>query len=347
MIEYVKLDKLSRGDKVAILSPSAGLPELFPWVQDSGLNRLQDIFGLVPIEYPTTRKMNSSLADRARDIMDAFADSEIKAIITSIGGSDQIKLLKLLDAEKIRNNPKPFFGFSDNTHLHIYLSSLGIPSYYGGAVMTQFAMQGEMMDTTVESLNKALFDGGTLITSGADEYNDISLEWADKASLEKRRVMEANDGLIWDGDRDAEGLLWGGCIESMIVQSTVGKYLPDVENMTGRILFLESSENIPPHWVTRYLLVGLGERGWFDRLAGIMIGRPKAWNPERQNSAEKKAEYRQKQRETVVSAVREYNSQIPIVQNVDFGHTDPQIILPVGRKAIISPVSGSITFDYS
>lgn len=347
MIEYVKINKLSRGDKVAILSPSAGLPGLFPWVQDSGLDRLQDVFGLVPIEYPTTRKMNSSLTDRARDIMDAFTDPEIKAIITSIGGSDQIKLLKLLDAEKIKGKPKPFFGFSDNTHLHIYLSSLGIPSYYGGAVMTQFAMQGEMMDVTVESLTRALFDGGALITSGADKYNDISLEWADKASLEKRRVMEVNDGLVWDGNHDAEGLLWGGCIESMIVQSTVGKYLPEAEDMAGRILFLESSENIPPHWVTRYLLVGLGERGWFDQLAGVMIGRPKAWNPERQNSAEKKAEYRQKQREAVVSTIREYNLQIPIVQNVDFGHTDPQIVLPVGRKAVLSPASGSITFDYS
>ncbi len=347
MVENLRLNKLSRGDKVAVLSPSAGLPGLFPWVQDLGLDRLRDVFGLQPVEYPTTRTMNASLIDRARDIMDAFANPEIKAIITSIGGSDQIKLLKFLDPELIRSNPKPFFGFSDNTHMHIYLSNLGIPSYYGGAIMTQFAMQGEMMEPTIDTLKKALFDGGTYVSVGASTYNDISLEWADKSSLDKRRVMEENDGLIWDGDTDTDGILWGGCIESMIVQSTVGSYMPNVEDMAGKVLFLESSESIPPHWVVRYLLVGLGERGWFDQLTGIMIGRPKAWNPERQNSAEKKANYRQKQREMVTSTIREYNTRIPIVQNVDFGHTDPQIILPVGGRVVLSPTNGTITLDYS
>lgn len=213
--------------------------------------------------------------------------------------------------------------------------------------MTQFAMQGEMMELTVDSLNKALFEGGKLTTSGTKEYNDIGLSWADQSLLDTKRTMEKNEMLVWDGKQGAEGLLWGGCVESMIAQCTAEKYLPKTDDMAGRILFLESSENIPPHWVMRYLLVGLGERGWFDKLSGVMIGRPKAWDFSRQNSIEQKAEYRKMQRETVVSVVREYNKQMPIVQNVDFGHTDPQIILPIGRKATLSPSEGTITFDYS
>jgi muramoyltetrapeptide carboxypeptidase LdcA involved in peptidoglycan recycling len=347
MTEYIKLQKLSKGDKVAILSPSKGLPGLFPWVQDLGLQRVRDIFGLDPIEYPTTRQMDASLADRARDIMDAFADSDIKGIIASVGGNDQIKLLKLLDPEVIRNNPKPFFGFSDNTHLHVYLSNLGIPSYYGGSIMTQFAMQGSMKELTIDSLNRALFDGGQLVTHGSDTYNDIGLAWSDPTLLTHERTMEPNEGLLWDGKDDASGLLWGGCIESMIAQCAVEKYLPKAEEMKGRILFLESSENIPPQWAVRYLLVGFGERGWFDELAGVLIGRPKAWNFDQQKTAEERAEYREMQRETIISVVREYNTEIPIVQNVDFGHTDPQIILPIGRSAIVSPVKGTVTFDYS
>lgn len=347
MNTYITLLKLQKGSKVAILSPSNGLPGLFPWVQDLGLDRLRTVFSLEPIEYPTTRRMGSSLQDRAIDIMAAFSDPSIKAIIASIGGTDQIKLLKLLDPEIIKANPKPFFGFSDNTHLHIYLSNLGIPSYYGGCVMTQFAMQQNMMDLTIESLNKALFDGGILETSGSVTYNDIGLDWADKASLAKQRPMEQNDGLIWDGGQEANGLLWGGCIESMIAQCAAERYLPKAEDMTGKILFLESAENIPPHWVVRYLLVGLGERGWFDRLSGVMIGRPKAWDFSQQNTAEQKANYRKEQRETVISVVREYNKTIPIVQNVDFGHTDPQIVLPIGRKAILSPEKNVISLDYS
>lgn len=347
MDTYTSLPKLVAGDKVAILSPSAGLPGLFPWVQDLGLERLRTLFKLDPVEYPTTRQTGSSLQDRAADVMAAFQDTSIKAIFTSIGGSDQIKLLKFLDAEIIKANPKPFFGFSDNTHLHIYLSGLGIPSYYGGAIMTQFAMQGSMMDVTVDSLRKALFEGGTLHTSGSATYNDIGLNWAEKSSLDKVRPMEQSDGLLWDGAKEASGLLWGGCIESLIVQCTVGGNLPSAEDMAGRILFLESSESIPQHWIVEYLLVGLGERGWLSQLAGVMVGRPKAWDFTQQNTAEEKTEYRAIQRETILSVVREYNKTIPIVQNVDFGHTDPQIILPIGRMATLSPVENRISLDYS
>ena len=88
MKRFIKLPKLSKGDQVAVISPSAGLPAIFPWVQDLGLERLQNIFDLTPIEYPTTRTMNAPLKDRARDIMAAFADPKNKAVFTSIGGLD-------------------------------------------------------------------------------------------------------------------------------------------------------------------------------------------------------------------------------------------------------------------
>lgn len=61
MKHFQTLPKLSPGDQVGIISPSAGLPGLFPWVQDLGLERMRDIFGLIPVEYPTTRMMNASL----------------------------------------------------------------------------------------------------------------------------------------------------------------------------------------------------------------------------------------------------------------------------------------------
>ena len=86
MKKFSKLHKLAPGDKVAILSPSSGLPGIFPWVFEQGIERLHEIFSLVPVEYPTTRQMNSSLKDKARDILDAFSDKDIKAIFTSIGG---------------------------------------------------------------------------------------------------------------------------------------------------------------------------------------------------------------------------------------------------------------------
>lgn len=86
--------KPRRGDSVAILSPSAGLPGLLPMPFELGLSRLREEFGLVPAEYPTTRVMGSPPADRAKDIHAAFTDPSIKAVITSIGGEDSLKVLR-------------------------------------------------------------------------------------------------------------------------------------------------------------------------------------------------------------------------------------------------------------
>ena len=346
MRTFIELSKLSRGDKVAVLSPSAGLPAIFPWVFEHGLDRLQDIFSLIPIEYPTTREMNASLEDRARDVMDAFSDPNIKAVFTSIGGSDQIKLIKYLNAEVFLNNPKPFFGFSDNTHLHNYLWSLGIPSYYGGAIMTQFAMQGTMTDITVNSLNRALFKKGEYELEVSERYNDEGLSWQDKANLTLERKWESNTGLVWDGDKNAEGILWGGCVESLIVQSSTSKYMPSDEDIENKILVIETAEDIPEHWIIEYLLTGFGERGWLNKFQAILVGRPKAWEFDKQSSSEEKELYRIAQREAVVKVVREYNKNIPIIQNIDFGHTDPQIIMPFGNKARIDVEAKKIFLTY-
>ena len=110
---------------MAIVSPSSGLPGLFPVPFELGLARLRDDFGLVPVEYPTTRRMGSSPADRAADIHAAFADPTIAAIISSIGGDDQITVLPHLDRALIAANPKPFFGYSDNTNLLAFLWNCG------------------------------------------------------------------------------------------------------------------------------------------------------------------------------------------------------------------------------
>lgn len=346
MKKFVKLAKLKPGDQIAVISPSAGLPGLFPWVQDLGLERLRSELGLVPKEYSTTRQMGSSLEARAKDVMAAFADPANKAVFTSIGGADQIRLLKFLDPDTLKATPKPFFGFSDNTNLHIYLWNLGIPSYYGGAIMTQFAMQGGMMGQTVRSLKQALFQTGTFEMEVAKQYNDEGLNWADKSNLNKSRKLEPNDGLIWDGGADAEGILWGGCAESLIGQVSAKKFLPSTDDLSGTILFLETAEDIPEHWIIESLLVGFGERGWLDKFKAVLVGRPKAWEFDKPNTPAQKAEYRQAQLKTVLDTVRLYNAKIPVVQNLDFGHTDPQIMLPMGGRARIDSSAKKIHLDY-
>lgn len=115
------LTKLKQGDNVAILSPSSAAPGIWPHVYQLGLKRIKEDFGLVPVEFPTTAKVNAPTDERARDLIAAFEDESIKGIVTSIGGDDQVIYVRNLPSEPFASNPKPLFGFSDNSHLANFL----------------------------------------------------------------------------------------------------------------------------------------------------------------------------------------------------------------------------------
>ena len=76
------------------------------------------------------------------------------------------------------------------------------------------------------------------------------------------------------------------------------------------------------------------------------MGRPQAWNFTQPLAPHQKAAYCQQQRAAVVQAVRAYNRRIPIVQNIDFGHTDPQLVLPSGQLARVVGSEQRIFFTY-
>lgn len=334
-MNFASLPKLKRGDKVAILSPSFAAPGKWPHVYDLGCQRLRDIFGLNPVEFPTTKKLGASTEERSKDLIDAFENKEIKAVIASLGGNDQITYIKNLPKKPFIDNPKPFFGYSDNTHFINHLWLCGIPSFYGGSLFTEFAMQGEMDKFTVKYLKHALFNNGFLNFESSPVFNDIGLNWNDPTTLTQRRRYQKNDGWHWDGQTDAQGITWGGCLESVDELLRHNIPIPSLADFQNIILFLETSEEIPTHEYVHRVLRALGERGILKNIQALLVGRPKAWEFNKQNSDQEKEVYKQTQRETILKTVRQYNPHIPIIQNLDFGHTAPQICLPVGKKTTI------------
>ncbi len=329
---FKKLTKLRKGDKVAIVSPSFGAPGVWPHVYELGLKRLREVFGLEPVEFSVTKKVGATKEERAKDLIDAFENKEIKAVISALGGDDQVTYIKNLPSEPFINNPKPFFGFSDNTHFENFLWLNGIPSFYGGSLFTEFAMQQQMDELTVAYLNKAFFEEGEFELEASPYYNDIGLNWNDPETINLPRVREDNDPWFWDKPADAQGISWGGCIESIDEIMRHGVSLPQLPDFDNTILFLESSEEIPSAQYVSRVLRALGERGIIARVKAVLVGRPKAWHFNKQQSAEDKKTYREEQRETIIKMVRNYNQNIPIIQNLDFGHTAPQICMPNGQN---------------
>jgi hypothetical protein len=128
---------------------------------DLDSTRLREEIGLEPVEYPTTRQLGASPQARAADLMTAFADPGIKAVLATIGGDDQITVLPFLDPGVVQANPKAFFGYSDNTNLLNWLWNQGVAGYHGGSTMVHLGRPGGLHPVSTASMRAALFDGET------------------------------------------------------------------------------------------------------------------------------------------------------------------------------------------
>ncbi|MFI5979526.1 S66 peptidase family protein [Streptomyces sp. NPDC051555] len=336
------------GDRIAVISPSSGLPGILPLPYELGLARLREEFTLEPVEYPATRKMGSTPRERADDIHAAFADPTVKAVMASIGGDDQLTVLPLLDRELIRSHPKPFFGFSDNTCLLLFLRNLGIVAYHGACVMTELGRPYALHPMTAASIRAALFSSGPYEIRPAERFRDTDRDWADPATFDSAPDTRDGGGWIWHRpDRVAEGRAWGGNLEVLSWLLMADREVATAQDAAeGGVLFLETSEEMPPAQEVFRMLRGLGERGLLARFSAMMMGRPKAWSFDRPNDPEDRLRYAEEQREAVLRALKTYAPDMMAVFDVDLGHTDPQVVIPYGGLVRIDGPERRITLTY-
>ena len=320
------------GDRVAVVSLSGGLPEMFPSMYEMALGRLREEIGIEPIEYPTTRVLASGPSDRARDLHAAFADPAVTAVMATIGGDDQITVLRHLDPDVLRANPKPFFGYSDNTNLLNHLWKLGIVSYHGGSVMVHFGRGGRTHPAHIESLRAALFESGWFRLREPREWGDESVHWDNPALATTEPPMWPHEGWDWaNADRVVEGRTWGGNLEVISWLLQAGLVAPN-EAFDGCVLYLETSEEMPSATEVYRTVRNMGERGLLGRFAALVMARAKAWEHDQPNSPGEKRAYVRQQRQSVARAMAEYNPGALVVYDVDLGHTDPQLIIPNGGE---------------
>lgn len=319
------------------MSPSWCGPQHYPRVFDLGLERMRAL-GLEPVEYAFTR-VQGTPSERAEDLHRAFADPTTAAVFASIGGEDQIKVIRHLDDELLRANPKPFFGYSDNTNLLVHLDGLGVPSFHGGAVMVQWGRPGAMHPVTEASLRAALA-GGTWQVPAASDLTDVHGDWATD-DLTVAPVTWPAAPWTWHGpSRRVSGRLWGGCLEILDWVLGAGRVLP---SYAGRVLLLETSEELPSADEVRRMLVVMGERGLLEQFVGAVVARPKAWSAK--HPVDREA-YTAAQREAVVDVLAEYAPEAVVVMGLDAGHADPMVVLPIGREVVLDPVAGTVVVDY-
>ena len=348
MKSFVSVPKARPGDRIAVLSPSFAAPSISAAVHDQAIRRLADSTGLVPIEFPTTRQLGATAEARAADINAAFADPRIRAVIATTGGDDEVTVVPHVDTAAVTNDPKPFFGYSDNTNLHHLLWGLGVPSYYGGSTQVHLGAGPQVDDIHLQSLRAALLDGGEIELTDPGVSEDYGVEWEDPRSLTEFGVREPTDPWTWAGPmKSVEGRTWGGCIE-VIDQIAIAGRMPETEDLSGKILLFETSEEVPPAIMVKRSLRSLGERGILAAAAGVIMARPPVSELRKPvPSSDERERLRGAQRDVVIAEVQKYNPEAVVCVGVPFGHTRPQWILPHGGTIRLDGAEQRITADFS
>jgi muramoyltetrapeptide carboxypeptidase LdcA involved in peptidoglycan recycling len=339
--------KLAPGDRVAVVSPAYAAPADFPAVHEQSLRRLREIFELEPVEYPTTRRHSSAEA-RADDLMAAFADPDIRAVFATIGGSDQITVLRHLDPQPFQADPKPYFGYSDNTNLLNWLWTHGVAGYHGMSTMVHLGRGGGVQPATVDSLRAALFTGGELEISPVDLFSDQELGWDDPAALTGSGTPYPSPVRVWHqaGGRVVSGPTWGGNLEILHWTLAADRWVRPVADYAGCVLLLETSEEMPPAQEVFWMLRNFGERGLLEQFSAIVMGTAKGSVFSNPRPIAERERYRDEQQAAVLRAVADYNPAAMAVFGVDFGHTDPQWVLPYGGELTVDGTAQRITAHF-
>jgi muramoyltetrapeptide carboxypeptidase LdcA involved in peptidoglycan recycling len=331
---------LDEGGTVAFLAPSAPVPSERV---ERAAARLSETVGVETVTYPTAERTPADgaapPAERAEELMAAFSDPGIDAVIAVTGGDDQLRVLSHLDPERLRRNPTRFFGYSDNDNLRLYLWTLGQISW-GITAHPDLTVDQELHPYVERYLSRALFDDNLGSVEPATEWTD---EWFDFETEEPRSWRTA-PGWTWRDRGAVAGPVWGGSLAIVAWHLQTERYLPDPEQLDGAVLALETSETLPRAREVGYLLRSLGERGWLSRFAGVVVGRPRAHNPTLAREPDFD-EYRTAIRREVETQLDRYAPETTAVFDVDFGHTSPIFPLPLGATAELNPESGTISFE--
>jgi len=296
------------------------------WRYDFGKKRLENLYGLNVLPAPNSMKGNDFLSKnlqaRADDIMWAFENKGVNAIIANVGGNDSIKLLPFIDSTVIKNNPKIFIGMSDVMNINLLCLKAGLSTFYGHNLFTIGEAQG-FHPYSEKWFRKSLF--GTASIGNIEPSENWTCDKLDPHNENFIRNYYLNTGYeLIQGQGVVQGKLIGGHTGIAWVESEPIALTGD--DFNEAILFVE---DIPEFFTTEKLndfLKWLGENNFLQKLNGIIIGK----------LSEKKSF---EEHSMVIKNIigNEYGlKNLPVLYGLNFGHTSPIFVIPYGAKAEIN-----------
>ena len=271
------------------------------------------------VEAPNCRKVHGHSAGTVQERVDTLhaflRDTSIKGIIAFWGGFQTHQLLEYLDYDLIRKNPKPIIGYSDMTALQLgVFAKTGLVTFSGPCGIT-FG-KPKTFEYSWKHFEKTLINPEVPFKlEHSNEYSDN--EWWLRA--DKKVLIKKTSGWKTYQGGSAEGKLIGGNLGTMLLLHGT-EYWHDFKNA---ILFVEEDEEEKPQTIDR-LFTKMRQIGVFDQINGLVVGR-----------FHSKVGFTSKDSFEMIlkDALKGYD--FPVLYNVDFGHTDPLVTLPIGIRCKI------------
>ena len=315
-------NKLRPGDEVRVVSPSSGLGFIPEERRRVAARRLEGLglrcsFG--GVGKVLDRFESSPVGERVSELHEAFADADVRGMLTIIGGYNSNQLLGRLDYSLIRENPKVLCGFSDITALATTIHARAGLVTYSGPHFSTFSME-RGLEYTLEHFERCLMWDEPYDVEPADHWSD------DPWYLDQEnRDLVPNPGYEVLNEGEARGTLLGGNLGTLALLFGTS-YMPDLQDA---ILLLEDDQEIEPHHFDRTLQSLIHQPG-FEGVRGMVLGRF-----QRASGMD---------RETLTEIVRSKPEldRIPMISNASFGHTTPAFTFPIGGTGALRAHAGDV-----
>ncbi|MEU8015880.1 LD-carboxypeptidase [Micromonospora parva] len=317
---------------LGLWTPSSPAPALFPRRFARCLDALAAA-GHDVVLSPSCRKNSGFAAADPRTLADdlhaLLEDERVEGILCTTGGYTTMPVLKYVDWGLVRRAAKPIVGYSDVTALlWAALAQAGLTTYHGPMAISEWGEQGGPWPYTLRNFRDAAGGRAALVDivlEAPSEWTDELLWWDREDDRPRRTRPDARWRTLIPGK--ASGWLLPGCAP------TAGRlfgtrYMPDV---TGAILCLETLEMGPDQLIG--LLAQWEAAGLFDRIVGLVVGRHYRPVAAAGGSTDFDA--------AIIRALD--GREVPVLVDVDFGHTEPRLTLPVGGRATIDADNCRIT----
>ena len=336
---------------VGIVSLSSGIvgEPFIRFELDIGVRRLRE-YGLdvrfMPHALMGVDHVKAHPEKRAEDLLEAFRDPEIDMILCAIGGDDTYRLLPhLFDHNELAHAvaDKVFLGFSDTTINHLMLHKVGLSTFYGQAFLPDVCELGpEMLPYTRKHFEELISTGTIREVTPSDTWYEERRSFTPDQVGEPLTALPDHGFELLQGPPVFSGRVLGGCIDSLYDLFNAERYadmpamceeyqlLPDEEEWRGRILLLESSEEKPSPEKYRQALEHLKERGVFDAVSGVLVGKPMDET------------YAREYRQMLIQVID--RPDLPVVFNLNVGHAMPRCIIPFGVEAVMDAEKQIIRF---